>query len=78
MNQQISFNNDFSFDATQQAVVFSCLVSGLKVHCFIKRPATLSAEMFLAQVKLDAFSWEDRAEAAIAADELNSDGEIWL
>lgn len=78
MNQQLIFNNDFAFDATRQAASFSCLVSGLKVLCFIALPAEQTPAMFLQQVKADAFSWEDRAEQAIADDAYNATGEIWL
>ncbi|WP_240224942.1 DUF1488 family protein [Rheinheimera hassiensis] len=78
MNQQLIFNNDFAFDATRQAAGFSCLVSGLKVQCFIAMPAEQTPVVFLQQVKADAFSWEDRAEQAIADDAYNAAGEIWL
>ncbi|HEX5792762.1 MAG TPA: DUF1488 family protein, partial [Rheinheimera sp.] len=78
MNQQLIFNNDFAFDATRQAVSFSCLVSGLKVVCFIPLPAQQVPSVFLQQTKADAFSWEDRAEQAIADESYNTAGEIWL
>jgi len=78
MNQQLIFNNDFVFAISRQAVSFSCLVSGLKVFCYIPLPAEQQAEAFLQQVKVDAFDWEDRAEQAIADDAYNSAGEIWL
>ena len=78
MNQQIIFNNDFVYCADKQAVRFSCLVAGLKVNCYIETPADLSADAALQQIKRDAFSWEDKAEQAIADDEINDDGEIWL
>lgn len=78
MNQQLIFNNDFAFDATRQAVSFSCLVGGLKVHCYIPLPATQRAEAYLQQIKADAFHWEDAAEQAIAEDAYNTAGEIWL
>ena len=78
MNQQLIFNNDFAFDATRQAVSFSCLVSGLKVRCFIALPAEQTPAAFLPQVKADTFNWEDRAEQAIADDAYNAAGEIWL
>lgn len=74
MNQQIIFNNDFIYCADKQAVRFSCLVSGLKVNCYIK----VTTEVALQQIKQDAFSWEDKAEQAIGADEINNDGEIWF
>ena len=77
MNQQIIFNNDFDYCADKLAVRFSCLVSGLKVNCYIK-VGTAPCETALHQVKQDAFIWEDKAEQAIAADEINSDGEVWL
>lgn len=78
MNQQLIFNNDFAFDATRQAVSFSCLVTGLKVLCFIALPAGQKPPVFLQQIKADAFNWEDRAEQAIADDAYNAAGEIWL
>ena len=78
MNQQLIFNNDVVFDATRHAISFSCLVSGLKVHCYIPLPAEQQAEAFLQQIKADAFHWEDAAEQAIADDAYNSAGEIWL
>ena len=78
MNQQIIFNNDFDYCAGKQAVRFSCLVSGLKVNCYIKLTADQTIEVVLQQIKQDAFSWEDKAEQAIAADEINNDGELWL
>ena len=78
MNQQLIFNNDFTLAMARQAVSFSCLVSGLKVSCYIPLPAKQQAEAFLQQVKADAFHWEDRAEQAIADDAYNSVGEIWL
>lgn len=78
MNQQLIFNNDFAFAISRQAVSFSCLVSGLKVFCYIPLPAEQKDEAFLQQVKVDAFHWEDRAEQAIADDAYNSVGEIWL
>lgn len=78
MNQQIIFNNDFIYCADKQAVRFSCLVSGLKVNCYIKVEAEVSAAAALQEIKQDAFSWEDKAEQAIGADEINDDGEIWF
>ena len=78
MNQQLIFNHDFVFDAPRQAASFSCLVSGLKVHCYIPLPADQQAEAFLQQIKADAFDWEDAAEQAIADEAYNSAGEIWL
>ncbi|WP_417707570.1 DUF1488 family protein [Rheinheimera aquimaris] len=77
MNQQIIFNNDFDYCPQKQAVRFTCLVSGLKVSCYIKVDTDHSAAA-LQQIKQDAFIWEDRVELAIDADEINSDGEIWL
>ncbi len=78
MNQQLIFNNDFTYDVVSQAVRFSCLVAGLKVNCFIALPASATAADFLTSVKAAAFSWEDRAEQAIADDAYNDAGEIWL
>jgi hypothetical protein len=78
MNQQLIFNNDFAFDDARQAVSFSCLVSGLKVDCFIPLSPDQTAELFLQSVKADAFNWEDSAEQAIADDAFNQQGEIWL
>lgn len=78
MNQQLIFNNDFTYDAVRQAVCFSCLVAGLKVNCFITLPANTSAAAFYTSVKAEAFSWEDSAEQAIADDAYNDAGEIWL
>jgi hypothetical protein len=78
MNQQLIFNNDFSYNTERQAVGFSCLVAGLKVSCFIRVPAGSDVQQFLAGVKMDAFSWEDNAEQAIADSCFNSEGEIWL
>ena len=78
MNQQIIFNNDFMYCAKRQAVRFSCLVSGLKVNCYIKVPADQSATLFLQQTERNAFYWEDRAEQAIADDAHNEAGDIWL
>jgi hypothetical protein len=78
MNQQLIFNNDFRFNESKQAVMFSCLVAGLKVNCFIPLPELTTAETFLFEVKRDAFNWEDRAEQAIAECTYNSAGEIWL
>jgi hypothetical protein len=78
MNQQIVFNNDFDYCADKQAVRFSCLVSGLKVNCYIKVAAEQNSELCLQQAVQDAFNWEDRVEAAIAAEAINSDGEIWF
>jgi len=77
MNQQIIFNNDFDYCADKQAVRFSCLVSGLKVNCHIKLTAGQTIESALQQITQDAFSWEDKAEQAIAADKINNDGEVW-
>ncbi|CAM3703686.1 DUF1488 family protein [Rheinheimera salexigens] len=78
MNQQLIFNNDFTFNPEQQAVMFSCLVSGLRVNCFIAVAEGLAPELALQQVLQQAFSWEDSAEQAIANDAYNSAGEIWL
>ncbi|WP_215399362.1 DUF1488 family protein [Rheinheimera oceanensis] len=78
MNQQLIFNNDFVLDSARQAVRFSCLVSGLKVYCFIPLPAEQPPDNFLQQIKADAFHWEDAAEQAIADDSYNTAGEIWL
>ncbi|MBV2130221.1 DUF1488 family protein [Arsukibacterium indicum] len=78
MNQQLIFNNDFQYDAVRQAVRFSCLLAGLKVHCFVALPASTTASEFLASVKAEAFNWEDSAEQAIADDAFNPAGEIWL
>lgn len=80
MNQQIIFNNDFYYAVDRNAVGFSCLVAGLKVDCFIPLPLPVQdkAEQFLLQVKAEAFTWEDQAEVAIAADNYNELGEVWL
>ncbi|MDP5135804.1 DUF1488 family protein [Rheinheimera baltica] len=78
MNQQLIFNSDFYYDVAKQAVAFTCLVSGLRVNCFIRLPQNVSGDKFLQQVKADAFNWEDSAEHAIANDAYNSVGEIWL
>ncbi|KKO45990.1 hypothetical protein WG68_08290 [Arsukibacterium ikkense] len=78
MNQQLIFNNDFQYDASRQAVRFSCLLAGLKVNCYIALPGNSEATQFLAAVTADAFSWEDRAEQAIANDNFNDAAEIWL
>jgi hypothetical protein len=78
MNQQLIFNNDFVIDTRRNAIAFSCLVAGFKVSCFISIPTTLTAKEFLAEIKADAFSWEDSAEQAIASDAFTAEGEIWL
>ncbi|MBZ9613313.1 DUF1488 family protein [Rheinheimera maricola] len=78
MNQQLIFNNDFDFNSSRQAVSFSCLVSGLKVDCYIALPAGQQPERFLQQVQAEAFNWEDAAEQAIAEEAYSSAGEIWL
>lgn len=78
MNQSIIFNNDFALTAEHNAVVFSCLVCGLKVMCFIPVAKGITASLFLQQVKADAFTWEDCAEQAIADEAFNAAGEIWL
>lgn len=78
MNQQLIFNNDFYYAVDRNAVGFSCLVAGLKVDCFIPLPVQDKAEQFLLQVKAEAFTWEDKAELAIATDSYNREGEIWL
>ncbi|MCF4008961.1 DUF1488 family protein [Rheinheimera sp. UJ63] len=78
MNQQLIFNNDFHYAAPKQAIAFSCLVSGLKVQCYIAIPAKQDAQVFLSQVIADAFTWEDLTETAIAEDTYIESGEIWL
>ncbi|MGI5309891.1 DUF1488 family protein [Rheinheimera sp. WS51] len=78
MNQQLIFNNDFAYNQARQAITFSCLVSGLKVTCYIGVAEDRSHELALAEVIQQAFSWEDSAEQAIADDAYNSAGEIWL
>lgn len=78
MNQQLIFNNDFAYNQERQAITFSCLVSGLKVTCYIAITKPDEPEKILQQVIQQAFSWEDSAEQAIAADAYNSAGEIWL
>lgn len=78
MNQQLIFNNDFYYAQEKSAIGFSCLVAGLKVSCFIAIPPLADAKPFLAQVKADAFTWEDKAELAIAKESYNELGEIWL
>ena len=78
MNQQIIFNNDFYYAADRKAIGFSCLVAGLKVDCFIPLPIPTDVEQSLEQVKAEAFTWEDQAEVAIAADNHNELGEVWL
>lgn len=78
MNQQLIFNNDFYYAADRSAIGFSCLVAGLKVNCFIALLLKVNAEQYLQQVKAEAFTWEDRAELAIAVDNYHATGEIWL
>lgn len=78
MNQQLIFNNDFQISPLHDAIVFSCLISGMKVCCYIKRPTEITADAFLQQVKKEAFNWEDKTEQAIADDTFNELGEIWL
>lgn len=78
MNQQLIFNNDFYYEPQKAAVVFSCLVGGLKVECFIAVPAHVDAQHYLAQVKEDAFTWEDKAEYLLAQDAYIDMPEVWL
>lgn len=78
MNQQLIFNNDFHYAADRNAIVFSCLVAGLKVCCVIPLVESVDAEQYLQQVKADAFTWEDKVELAVAADHYTTAGEIWL
>lgn len=78
MNQQLIFNNDFYYAQEKSAIGFSCLVAGLKVDCFIAIPASADKERLLAQIKAEAFTWEDKAELAIAKESYNDLGEIWL
>lgn len=78
MNQQLIFNNDFRYDSARDAVQFSCLLAGLRIDCFIRRPAGQTGESWLAQVKQQAFSWEDQAEQVIAEQAFTVEGELWL
>lgn len=78
MNQQLIFNNDFRYNSARQAVQFSCLQAGLRIDCFIRCPVGQTGESWLAQVKQQAFTWEDHAEQAIAHDKMTANGEVWL
>lgn len=78
MNQQLIFNNDFYYEPQRAAVMFSCLLGGLKVTCLIAVPAHAEPEHYLAQVKEDAFTWEDKAEYVLAQDTYLETTEVWL
>lgn len=78
MNQQLIFNNDFYYEPQKAAIVFSCLVGGLKVTCLIKVPAQVEPLHYLAQVKEDAFTWEDKAEYLLLQDAYVDMSEVWL
>lgn len=78
MNQQLIFNNDYQFDCDRQAVHCSVLQAGLRLDVYIRMPAGWTADSWLAQVREDAFFWEDEIEQLIRLDKTEADGSIWL
>jgi hypothetical protein len=78
MNQQLIFNHDFTFDASHQAVCCSVLQAGLRLSIRIRLPEGWLAAAWLAQVKEDAFFWEDEIEAALNAEQTDAEGVLWL
>lgn len=78
MNQQLIFNNDFRLTDNQDAVCCSVLQSGLRIAVVIRMPEGWEPDVWLAQIKEDGFFWEEQIEEALAADQLSSDGVLYL
>lgn len=78
MNQQLIFNHDFGYDASHQAVCCSVLQAGLRRSIRIRLPEGWLPDAWLAQVKEDAFFWEDEIEAALEAEQADAEGVLWL
>ena len=78
MNQQLIFNNDFGLNEDKSAVCCSVLQSGLRIAVIIKMPDGWEPQSWLAQIKEDGFFWEEQIEEALAADQLGSDGILYI
>lgn len=78
MNQQLIFNDDFSFDEVHQSVSCTVLQAGLRLSVLILMPGGWQKDAWLCQVKEDCFFWEEQIEAAIAAELFSADGMIRL
>lgn len=78
MNQQLIFNGDYTFDISIDAVTCSVLLAGLRLSIRIRRPDGWPADAWLAQVRDDAFFWEDEIEQAILTETFEADGSVWL
>ena len=78
MNQQLIFNDDFSFDEAHQSVSCSVLQAGLRLTVLILMPEGWQKEAWLCQVTEDCFFWEEQIEVAVAAGQIDADGIIRL
>jgi len=78
MNQQLIFNNDFGLTEDKSAVCCSVLQSGLRIEVMIKMPDGWEPLAWLTQIKEDGFFWEEQIEEALAADQLDGNGILYI
>ena len=78
MNQQLIFNHDFSLDPVSGLIHCSVLWSGLRINVMLRCPKGIAPTTWLAQVKDDAFNWEDKIEHALQTSGIDDDGVLWL
>lgn len=78
MNQQLIFNNDHQYDESRQAVHCTVLQAGLRLDVYIRMPEGWTSDSWLAQVRDDAFFWEDEIEQALRQENTEADGAVYL
>ncbi|MEL7387167.1 MAG: DUF1488 family protein [Pseudomonadota bacterium] len=76
MNQAILFNDDASFNATQQRIEFTAMNSGLIIRCCV---AFEGEEVTaLAHFAKHQFDYEMQAEELIEEESYSAEGEVLL
>jgi len=76
MNQAILFNDDASFNTTQQRIEFTAMSSGLIIRCCI---AFEGEEIkAIAHFADHQFDYEMQAEALIEEESFSAEGEVLL
>lgn len=76
MNQAILFNDDASFNVTQQRIEFTAMNSGLIIYCCIAFEGEEAAA--LNHFAEHQFDYEMQAEALIEEESYSAEGEVLL
>ena len=76
MNQAILFNDDASFNATQQRIEFTAMNFGLIIRCCVAFEGEEATA--LAHFTEHQFDYEMQAEALIEEESYSAEGEVLL